>query len=54
MGISLLVLGLLLLILGWALSIGILYTIGIILVVVGAILAILDYTGHGIGRRGPP
>jgi hypothetical protein len=45
------VLGIILLILGFVFAIPILWTIGIILVVVGAILAILGATGRAIGGR---
>ena len=45
------VLGVVLLILGWLLNVGILWTIGIILIVVGAILWILGSMDRGIGPR---
>lgn len=45
------VLGVVLLILGYFLGISILYTIGFILVVVGAILWILGSMDRGIGGR---
>jgi hypothetical protein len=45
------ILGLILLILGFALGIGILWTIGIILLVVGAVLYLLGATGRAIGGR---
>ncbi len=46
------VLGVLLLILGWLLGVGILWTIGIILIVVGIILAILGMMDRAVaGRR---
>ena len=45
------VLGLILLILGFVLHISILWTLGIILLVIGAILAILGGTGRAIGGR---
>lgn len=44
-------LGLLLLILGFALGIGILWTIGIVLIVVGAILWILGSMDRAVGGR---
>jgi hypothetical protein len=47
----LIVLGLILLILGFALGISILWTIGIILLVVGAVLYLLGATGRAIGGR---
>jgi hypothetical protein len=46
-----LVLGIILLILGWLLSIQILWTIGIILIVVGAVLYLLGAVGRSIGPR---
>jgi hypothetical protein len=46
-----LVLGLILLLLGYFLNIGILTTIGIILVVVGAVLWILGAVGRPVGGR---
>ena len=45
------VLGLILLILGFVLHISILWTLGIILLVIGAILALLGGTGRAIGGR---
>jgi hypothetical protein len=45
------VLGVILLILGWLLGIGILWTIGIILIVVGVILWILGSMGRAVGGR---
>jgi len=45
------VLGLILLILGLLLGIGILYTIGIILIVVGAVLWLLGSMDRGFGGR---
>ncbi|MGG8405989.1 DUF6131 family protein [Streptomyces sp. 12297] len=44
-------LGIILLILGWALGISILWTIGIILLVIGAVLWILGSVGHAVGGR---
>jgi hypothetical protein len=46
-----LVLGVVLLVLGYFLGIGILETLGLILVVVGAILALLGGIGHPVGGR---
>ena len=47
-----LILGLILLILGFVLNIGILWTIGIILLVVGAVFWLLGATGRAVaGRR---
>ncbi len=46
------VLGLVLLILGWLLGVGLLWTIGIILIVIGAILWLLGAAGRPLaGRR---
>lgn len=45
------ILGVILLILGALLDISILWTIGIILVVVGAVLWILGATGRAVGGR---
>jgi len=45
------ILGLILLVAGWLLGIGILTTIGIILLVVGVVLFLLGATGHAIGGR---
>ena len=45
------VLGLILLVLGFVLHISILWTLGIILLVIGAILAILGATGRAVGGR---
>jgi len=47
----LIVAGLVLLLLGLLLDIGILYTIGIILIVVGAVLWLVGSTGRAIGGR---
>jgi len=45
------VLGVILLVIGFIVGIPVLYTIGIVLAVVGAILAILGGTGRRIGGR---
>ncbi|HZS19503.1 MAG TPA: DUF6131 family protein [Pseudonocardiaceae bacterium] len=46
------VLGIILLVLGWLLGIGILWTLGIILIVVGVILELLGAVGRPVlGRR---
>jgi hypothetical protein len=45
------ILGLILLIIGFVLGIGILWTIGLIVLVVGLILALLGAIGHGVGGR---
>ncbi len=43
--------GIVLLLLGLLLGVGILYTIGIILIVIGAVLWIVGSTGRAIGGR---
>lgn len=45
------ILGIILLIIGFIAKIAILWTIGIILVVIGAILAIVGFAGREIGGR---
>jgi hypothetical protein len=45
------VLGVVLLILGWLLGVGILWTLGLILIVIGVILFILGSMGRPIGAR---
>ena len=45
------VLGIILLIAGFLLKISILWTIGIILVIVGVVLALLGSTGRAVGGR---
>ncbi|HEU5144731.1 MAG TPA: DUF6131 family protein [Dermatophilaceae bacterium] len=45
------VLGLILLLIGWLANISILTTIGIILLVVGAVLYLLGATGRAVGGR---
>lgn len=45
------ILGIILLIIGFVASIPILWTIGVILVVIGAILALLGMMGHAVGGR---
>lgn len=45
------ILGVILLIIGFVASIAILWTIGIILVVVGVILELLGMAGHAVGGR---
>jgi hypothetical protein len=47
----LIILGIILLIIGFITGIGIVWTIGIIAVVVGLILAVLGRTGHAVGGR---
>jgi Family of unknown function (DUF6131) len=46
-----LILGLILLLLGFLLKISILWTVGIILLLVGAVLFILGSTGRAVGGR---
>jgi hypothetical protein len=46
-----LALGVILILLAWLFNIGILYTIGVILAVIGAILWILGAVGRQIGPR---
>jgi Family of unknown function (DUF6131) len=45
----LIILGVILLIIGFVTGIAILWTIGIIVVVIGAILALLGMMGHAVG-----
>ncbi len=45
------VLGAILLILGYVLNVGILYTIGVVLLVIGAVLWILGAVGRPVGGR---
>jgi membrane protein implicated in regulation of membrane protease activity len=45
------ILGIILLIIGFVAKIAILWTIGIIAVVVGAVLAFLGMAGHAVGGR---
>jgi Family of unknown function (DUF6131) len=45
------VLGLILLLLGLLFGIGILWTIGIVLIVIGAVLYLLGATGRAVGGR---
>jgi Family of unknown function (DUF6131) len=47
----LIILGLILLIVGFVAKIAILWTIGIVIVVVGAVLALLGVAGHAVGGR---
>ena len=48
---TMIVLGIILLIVGFVFKISIVWTLGIILIVVGAVLAILGATGRAIGGR---
>ena len=45
------VLGIILVLIGWLASISILVTIGIILIVIGLILTLLGATGRAVGGR---
>jgi len=47
----LIILGVILLIIGFVAKIAILWTIGIIVLVIGAILALLGMAGHAVGGR---
>jgi Family of unknown function (DUF6131) len=45
------ILGVILLVIGFVAKIAIIWTIGIIVVVIGAILALLGMAGHAVGSR---
>jgi hypothetical protein len=45
------VLGLILLILGWILGISILWTIGLIVLIIGIVFLVLGQTGRAVGGR---
>ena len=45
------VLGIILLIIGFVVKIAILWTIGIILLLIGLVLAVLGMVGHAVGGR---
>ena len=45
------ILGIILLIIGFVAGIAILWTLGIIVVMIGAILALLGMAGHAVGGR---
>jgi len=45
------ILGIILLIVGWALTIPVLWTIGIILVLIGVALWVMGSVGHAVGGR---
>lgn len=55
-GYGLILLGIICLLVAWLAGLGILWTIGIIAIVIGLILIVLAYLGHGIGagRQPPP
>jgi hypothetical protein len=46
-----LVLGIILAVVGYLLGVGVIETVGVILVVVGAVFLLLGETGHYTGRR---
>jgi hypothetical protein len=48
---QMIILGVILLIIGFVTGIAILWTIGIIVVIAGAILALLGMAGHAVGGR---
>lgn len=48
---ALIVLGLVLLLVGYLMHVAILWTLGVILLVVGAVLALLGTLGHAVGGR---
>jgi uncharacterized membrane protein HdeD (DUF308 family) len=49
---QMIILGVILLIIGFVAEVDILWTIGIIVVIVGAVLALLGFAGHAVsGRR---
>jgi uncharacterized membrane protein HdeD (DUF308 family) len=50
-GVGMIILGVLLLILGFVLSIKILWTIGIIVLIIGLVLMVLGATGRAVGGR---
>jgi hypothetical protein len=45
------ILGVILLIIGFVTGVAIIWTVGIIVVIVGAILALLGMAGHAVGGR---
>lgn len=45
------ILGVILLILGFALHIGVLWTLGVVLLLIGVVLALLGAAGHSVGGR---
>ncbi|SEP98565.1 hypothetical protein SAMN04488000_101878 [Lentzea albida] len=49
--VGMIVLGLILLVVGWLMGISILTTLGVVLLVIGAILAVLGAVGKPIGGR---
>jgi uncharacterized membrane protein HdeD (DUF308 family) len=51
LGVHMIILGLILLIIGFVIKIAIVWTIGIILLLVGLVLALFGAIGRGIGGR---
>jgi hypothetical protein len=51
LGVPLIILGIILLIIGFIAKIAIVWTIGIIVLIAGAILALLGMMGHAVGGR---
>jgi hypothetical protein len=45
------ILGVILLVIGWATGISVLYTVGSILLVIGLVLLLLGTAGRGVGGR---
>lgn len=45
------ILGVILIVLGWLLGISVLYTIGAILAVIGLVLMLVGFAGHPVGGR---
>ena len=50
-GTVVIILGIILLIIGFIAKVSIIWTIGIVVIVIGAILAIAGFAGHAIGGR---
>jgi hypothetical protein len=48
---TMIVLGLILLVLGWLLGISILWTIGLIVLIIGIVFLVLGQTGRAVGGR---
>jgi uncharacterized membrane protein HdeD (DUF308 family) len=48
---QMIILGVILLIIGFVTGIAIIWTIGIVVVIVGLILALLGFAGHAVGGR---
>ncbi|MDQ2814020.1 MAG: DUF6131 family protein [Actinomycetota bacterium] len=45
------ILGIILLIIGFVAKVAIIWTIGIVVVIIGAVLAVLGMVGHAVGGR---